>query len=274
MAQAHPIARLGGWKGYEVSAQWTELRAGRSWCVIRLEPLRGHERCCSRCGRLTPAIHDLEERRIRDLPLFEHWVEQRVLRVRVECPTCGPKLERLAWLAAYARETHRLAESVARFCKVMALRHVASYFGLDWKTVKEIDRANEPHDDRLGRKVVKGARRLLLKNRDSLRPGENVQLQELLAANHQLFVVYVLRDALKELWRHREPQAALRAWHGWYHQALRGAIPPLIRLAQRLRPFLPGILARCCWPLGTDLVEGINNRIKVIKRMACPGVGR
>ena len=76
--------------------------------------LRGHERCCSRCGRLMPAIHDLEERRIRDLPLFEHWVELRVLRVRVECPTCGPKLERLAWLAAYARVTRRLAESVAR----------------------------------------------------------------------------------------------------------------------------------------------------------------
>ena len=71
MAQAHPIARLGGWEGYEVSAQWTELRAGRSWCVIRLEPLRGFERCCSRCGRLTPAIHDLEERLIRDLPLLQ-----------------------------------------------------------------------------------------------------------------------------------------------------------------------------------------------------------
>ena len=66
MAQTHPIARLGGWEGHEVSAQWTELRAGRSWCVIRLEPLRGYERCCSRCGRLTRAIHDLEERRIRD----------------------------------------------------------------------------------------------------------------------------------------------------------------------------------------------------------------
>jgi transposase len=107
--------------------------------VIRLEPLRGHERCCSRCGRLTPAIHDLEERRIRDPPLFERWVEPRVLQVRVECPTCGPKLERLAWLAAYARVTHRLTSAVARLCRVMALRQVARYFGLDCKTAKEID---------------------------------------------------------------------------------------------------------------------------------------
>ncbi len=61
-------------------------------------------------------------------------------RARVECPTCGPKLERLPWLEAYARVTRRLAESVGRLCRVMTIRHVARYFGLDWKTVKELDR--------------------------------------------------------------------------------------------------------------------------------------
>ncbi len=38
--------------------------------------------------------------------------------------------------------------------------------------------------------------------------------------------------------------------------------------AQRLRSCLPGILTHCRWPLGTNLVEAINNKIKVIKRMA------
>jgi len=40
----------------------------------------------------------------------------------------------------------------------------------------------------------------------------------------------------------------------------------LVRLESK--PYLPGILARTRWPLGTNLVEGINNRIKAIKRMA------
>jgi len=109
--------------------------------VIRLEPIRGHRRCCSGCGALTAAIHELEERRVRDLPVFEHRVELLVPRVRVACPRCGPKLERLRWLAPYARVTQRLAESVGRLCGVMAIRHVARYFGLDWKTVKDLDRA-------------------------------------------------------------------------------------------------------------------------------------
>jgi transposase len=385
VAHHHPMSQLGCWEGYLVSTITLEQRQDHSWCVIRLEPIRGHLRSCSGCGTLTAAIHDLAERRIRDLPLFEHRVELRVPRVRVACPHCGPKLEQLSWLAAYARVTARLAESVGRLCAVMAIRHVAHYFALNWKTVKALDRqhlertlgpvdldgievialdefaiqkghryatviveptrkrvlwvgrgrgradvrpfftclgparcqqlraavmdmnasyelevrrhcpnavvvfdlfhvvakygrevldrvrvdcANELRGDRRGRRVVKGARWLLLKNRDSLRAGEDVQLEELLAANHDLFVVYVLRDALKDLWRYRHAGYAARAWRRWYQQALHSGIEPLIRFAQRLQPYLPGILAHCRWPLGTNLVEGINNKIKVIKRMA------
>ncbi|TVM16165.1 ISL3 family transposase, partial [Oceanidesulfovibrio indonesiensis] len=36
----------------------------------------------------------------------------------------------------------------------------------------------------------------------------------------------------------------------------------------RLNPTLPGILAHCRFGLHTSLLEGINNKIKVIKRMA------
>ena len=75
-----------------------------------------------------------------------------------------------------------------------------------------------------------------------------------------------------------------------YYEATRSGIAPQVRFAQRLRPYLPGIVAHCQWSLGTNLIEGINNWIKVIKRVACgfrddacfflkirvafPGVGR
>jgi len=379
------MSRLGRWEGYRVTQDAIELRDGQSWCVIDLSAVRGHPRCCSGCGRLVRAIHDFERRRVRDLPLFEHRVELIVPRVRVACPACGPKLERLAWLDPYARVTRRLGESVARLCRVASVLHVARFFALDWKTVKEldraslerdlgpvdldglqiigldefaiqkghryatviveparkrvlwvgrgrgrsdvrpffellgpvrcaqlraavmdmntgyelevrahcphadivfdlfhvvakygrevidrvrVDRANELRADRRDRRIIKGARWLLLKNRDSLRPDEDIALGELLAANHALFVVYVLRDALKDLWTYRHPGYAARAWHSWYRKALRSRIEPLRRFARNLRPYLPGILAHCRFPLGTNLIEGINNKIKVIKRMA------
>jgi transposase len=42
----------------------------------------------------------------------------------------------------------------------------------------------------------------------------------------------------------------------------------LKKFARNLKKYLPGILAHCRWPLHTSVLEGINNTIKVIKRMA------
>jgi transposase len=151
---------------------------------------------------------------------------------------------------------------------VFDLFHVVAKYGREVIDRVRVDRANELRADRPARRIVKSARWLLLKNRTSLRPGEDVTLDELLAANHALFVVYVLRDALKELWHYRHRGYAFRAWRSWYRKALRSGIEPLRRFARALRPYLPGILAHCRYPLGTNLIEGINNRIKVIKRMA------
>jgi len=39
-------------------------------------------------------------------------------------------------------------------------------------------------------------------------------------------------------------------------------------LPRKLKAYLPGILAHCEYPLHTSLLEGINNKIKVIKCMA------
>jgi transposase len=70
----------------------------------------------------------------------------------------------------------------------------------------------------------------------------------------------VLKDDLKRLWQYRYPAAARRFWTGWYGRAMESGIPALIRFAQ--------LLSHCRYPLHTGLVEGINNTIKVLKRMA------
>ncbi len=386
MAANDIIARLGGWEGYELEDGWEELRGRERWCVVRLRPVAEMCRCCSSCGGPCRLVHDCEERRVRDLPIFEVPVELIVPRLRVACPRCGAKLERLSWLEGYARVTTRLASSVARLCQVMSVRHVAHLYRLAWTAVKRIDfrhlertlepvefsavtvigmdefaiqkghryatvivepsrkrvlwvgrgrgredvrpffdllgaagcarlqaavmdmnagyaeevrsrcpqaeivydlfhvvakygrevidrvrvdEANRLRQDRPARHLVKGSRWLLLRNRENVtREEDQVRLDELLAANRALFTVYVLKDDLKMLWDYRHPGYALRFWQQWYRRAIRSRIEPLKAFARRLRPYLPGILAHCRWPLGTNLIEGINNRIKVIKRMA------
>ena len=385
MAANGIIAQLGGWDGYEVQNGWDEWRGGDRWCVIRLRAVPGIERCCSGCGRSISAVHDSEERRVRDLPMFDAAVELLVPRLRLRCDVCGPKLERLNWLAPYARVTVRLAASVARLCKVTSVRHVAAFYGLGWPVVKLIDKralerelgpadfsdvrvlgmdefalhkghryatvlvevqrkrvlwvgrgrgredvrpffellgaerckqvqavvmdmntgyelevrqhcpqadvvfdlfhvlakygrevidrvrvdeANRLRHDRPARRLVKSARWLLLRNRDNVAAEDQVRLDELLEANRALFTVYVLKDDLKALCDYRHAGYAQRFWQHWYRRAVRSRIAPLVAFARKLKPYLPGILAHCRWPLGTNLIEGINNKIKVIKRMA------
>ena len=135
MAAAQCISRLGAWEGYEVESDEEVCRAGAVWCVIRLKPMTQVLRCCSGCGEWVESVHDLQTRHVRDLPIFETPVELVVPRVRLLCPRCGPKLEHLSWLEPYSRSTVRLEKSAARLCKVMSVRHVASFYGLAWTAV-------------------------------------------------------------------------------------------------------------------------------------------
>lgn len=132
-------------------------------------------------------------------------------------------------------------------------------------------RAGHPDDERTRarRRVIKGTRWLLLRNGRSLTTrAERVRLRELLAANRALFVVYVLKEDLKHLWDFRSPTAARRFWRQWARRARASRIPALLRFARTLGDRLDGVLAHCRYPYNTGLVEGINNKIKVLKRMA------
>ena len=133
------MSQLGCWEGYRISNWRYEQRKELRWLVIELMARARRKRRCSGCGEAVTGIHDRSCRRIRDLPVFDCPVELQVERLRVACPRCGPRLEQLSWLDAYARITRRLAESVARLCAATSIRTVARWFGLDWKTVKTVD---------------------------------------------------------------------------------------------------------------------------------------
>jgi transposase len=118
-----------------------------------------------------------------------------------------------------------------------------------------------------GRKIVKGSRWLLLRNYENIeKHDDRVRPGDLLATNHKLATVYILKDDLKHLWEYHYPGAALRFWKGWYSQAVRSRIAPLVKFAKKLKAHLSTILSHCRWWPSTSLLEGINNKIKVIKR--------
>jgi transposase len=161
---------------------------------------------------------------------------------------------------------------------VYDLFHVIARYGrevIDRVRIDETNRLHRPTRDHQRarseaiRRVIKGTRWLLLKNRANVRTkADRIRLRELLAANRALFKVYVLKDDLKQLWRYRYPGAARRAWRHWYRRAMASRVPALIQFARRLAVWVEHIISHCHYPLHTGLLEGINNKIKVLKRMA------
>jgi len=168
--------------------------------------------------------------------------------------------------AAYALEVRRHCPNAQI---VYDLFHVLAKYGREVIDRGRIDEANRLRADRPARRLIKGSRWLLLRNAENIeRPQDRVRLSELLQANRALLKVYLLKDDLKALWSYRHAGYARRFWLQWYRRASHSRVKPLQRFAHRLKAYLHGILSHCRWPLGTNLVEGINNRIKVIKRMA------
>lgn len=383
MSQPDIISITGGWEGYRVEKS-TTLACGKQ-VEVELVPLPNAQMLCPVCGRHCKGVHETTKRVIRDLPILDAQTRLIVHRRRLLCPHCGPVLERLSWLGKYSRVTKRLADSVARLCGVLAVKHVAEVFGLSWDQVKEIDkrslqqrfgtvdlsnievigmdefalqkghryatvivepnrkevlfvgkgrgresirpffeklgpagckrlkavvmdmngafeeevRAKAPRarivydlfhvvakygrevinrvrnaeadrvkDDKKKRQVITGSRWLLLRNSKNVRGDDMLRLQELLEANKNLLTVYLLKEDLKQLWRFKRTDEAELFWEHWHRRAMESQIPQLMLFARRLQGYLQGILNHCLWPLHTGILEGINNKIKVIKRIA------
>jgi transposase len=129
---------------------------------------------------------------------------------------------------------------------------------------KKQDRAG----NEAGRQLIKGSRYLLLKNEKNLSGKQRERLDLLLEANENLNLVYVLKDQLKRIWTYAGPGWARRALEDWCAMAEASGLSPLKTFARNLRRHAEGIINHCRYPIHTGRLEGVNNKIKVIKRMA------
>jgi transposase len=395
------VKLLGHWEGFDVVGFRSEsdlepdaLGDPAPRLILELKPTPDYPKRCSRCGEIVVEIHDVSERRVRDLPIGE-WDTWLIFpRARLQCPRCGPTVERVPWVDRYQRMTTRLAEKIAKLSQRLSIKHVAEWFGVSWDTVKQIDkrallsklgevedhldgvrvitidefaiqkghryatvivdvptkrvlwicrdrnresirgfflalgpercalleaaavdmwkhyrneilahcpqvklvydlfhvvakygrevvdrvrvdetnrlaRAAGPGPIRNERRVIKGARWLLLRNREHVtKQADRVRLRELLEANTPLFITYLLKDDLKQLWQFRYPKAAWRFWHEWRRRAIASGLKPLLAFTKILEDHIEGIINHCTYPINSGMLEGMNNKIKVIKRTA------
>lgn len=143
--------------------------------------------------------------------------------------------------------------------------HVVKAFG---KVIDKVRNAEYRKADKEGKEVIKGSKYILLKNRENLLGEEKPRLKTLLNLNEAITTVYILKDYLKKLWHYKYAKCAEKFLDYWCSLAVQSKIRPVIAFAKTLKRYAYGIINHCRFPIHTSRMEGINNKIKVIKRKA------
>ena len=122
----------------------------------------------------------------------------------------------------------------------------------------------------MDRKVLKGMRWLLVKHPDNLDESKNerVRLQEALDLNRSLAVAYYLKEDLSQIWKQSSKAVAAKFLTDWCSRARASGIKVLITMANTLEGHRKGILNWYDYPISTGPLEGINNKIGALQRMA------
>ena len=119
-------------------------------------------------------------------------------------------------------------------------------------------------------KVLKGSRWLLLKDPENLddERDERKRLQRALKLNEPLAIAYYLKEDLRRLWSKRSKAIARRFLKRWCRRAEASGVRVLGDLAKLLWGYRSGVLAWYDHPISNGPLEGTNNKIKTMQRMA------
>jgi transposase len=128
----------------------------------------------------------------------------------------------------------------------------------------EYRKASKTHKD-----VFKGTKYLLLKNRSNVRRHKDRKhLEELLRLNRVINAILIQKDKVKHIWSYQSRTWANKAIDEWCALARALNHPEVVKFAKMLCRYRYGILNHCDYPIHTGTLEGVNNKIKVIKRKA------
>jgi transposase len=119
-----------------------------------------------------------------------------------------------------------------------------------------------------GRRYIKNSRFLLLRHREDLSPKQSVRLEDLLAVNEPLNVVYILKEDLRSVFDIRDPRRARAEFQAWKCRARASKIPEVLEYVKMLDRRRFGILNFFKHRKTNGLSEGMNNVAKTIKKKA------
>ena len=118
------------------------------------------------------------------------------------------------------------------------------------------------------RKAIKGTKFLLLRGLEKLKERGLTRLMALMEANEPLYRTYLLKEDLRMFWSLPDAAAGEDFLNQWIEEARSLGNPHFTKLANTLDSHRSGLVAYFRHRISTGPLEGINNKIKVLKRQA------
>lgn len=137
-----------------------------------------------------------------------------------------------------------------------------------------IDKVRRDEQNRIegeGKRLIKGSRYLLLYAQETLaeeKPEKLPRLRALLAVNETLHQAYLLKEDLRLFWSLDSKDEARTFIEQWIVEARAMGNRHVTTFANTIASHIDRILAWYDHPITTGPLEGINNKIKVLKRTA------
>jgi transposase len=142
---------------------------------------------------------------------------------------------------------------------------IANYHAvIDEVRREEWRKASAEHKD-----AIKGQRYNLFRNPQNRTEEQTQSLMNLLHMNRNLAVVYILKDALRNLWDYKYPKAAAKYLDRWIGWAAVSGIEAVRKFGRSLLKAKDEVLNFCRHPITTGPLEGFNNTVSRIIHRAC-----
>ena len=148
---------------------------------------------------------------------------------------------------------------------------VFDHFHVNAVMNKALDEIRKDQQETLNQgeeKVLKGNRFLLLRNYENLDSEAKSRLESILSVNLPLFKAHALKEQFRLFWRLLCMEDASRFLDLWILDALDSGVKRLKRVAETFNRHRIGLLNYFKHRISNAGAEGINNKIKTMKRQA------
>jgi transposase len=116
--------------------------------------------------------------------------------------------------------------------------------------------------------ALKGLKFLLLRNEEDLDSASKERLEKLTDLNVILSQAYILKEDIRQIWNKANKSRAKISLNSWIKTCRATGEELLISLADTIERHKDGILDWYKYKINSGRIEGINNKIKLLKRRA------